>query len=62
MTRVVAVVVAVVALGVGVPGAEAKKRPRISHVPACAAMPGAPCQALIRNWRPDMDLLAARKG
>lgn len=27
------------------PGVEAKKRVKHSHVPACAAMVGAPCQA-----------------
>ena len=61
MARWTALLMALVVLVAATPGAEAKKHRRVSHVPACAAMPGAPCQALIRNWRPSVTRLVVLK-
>ena len=62
MTRLAARLLGIVVLLGAAPGAEAKKRVSPSHVPACAAMVGEPCKALMRNWRLDMTVLVALKG
>ncbi len=56
MTRplALALVLSIASMLAVAPGAEAKKRVRHSHVPACAALVGAPCQAALDNWRPSV--------
>jgi hypothetical protein len=45
MTRPLVLLLTVVVTFTAAPGAEAKKRVEHSHVLACAALVGAPCQA-----------------
>ena len=45
MTRPLVLLLTAVVTFTAAPGAEAKKRVKHSHVLACAAMVGAPCQA-----------------
>ncbi|MEA2408020.1 MAG: hypothetical protein QOE69_2139 [Thermoleophilaceae bacterium] len=52
MTRQLALLLTVVATFAAAPAAEAKKRVRHSHVPACAAWVGALCSERFYNWRP----------
>jgi hypothetical protein len=50
MTRpLVLLLTAVVTFTAPAPGAEAKKRVKHSHVLACAALVGAPCQARLHS-------------
>jgi len=45
MTRPSALLLSIVVVLAVAPGAEAKRRVKHSHVPACVALVGAPCQA-----------------
>jgi hypothetical protein len=62
MSRLMALLLAVLVLATAAPAAEGRNHVSTSHVPACAAMVGAPCQALLRNWRPGVARLVLLKG
>lgn len=49
MTRPLALLLSIVVMLAVAPGAEAKKRVKHSHVMACAALVGAPCQARLNS-------------